>query len=75
MPKNWYLVNIAGNFFSNQPQLKGTVLCMKSIEAKKSPVRKFALSRYTLEKKPEKTGCDIGRYVGLNQRCYLENGD
>ena len=25
MPKNWYLVNIAGNFFSNQPRLKGTV--------------------------------------------------
>ena len=26
MPKNWYLVNIAGNFFSNQPRLKGTVI-------------------------------------------------
>ena len=33
MHKNWYLVNIAGIFFSNHPQLKGTVICNQSLIA------------------------------------------
>ena len=28
MHKKWYLVNIAVKFFSNHPQLKGTVVCL-----------------------------------------------
>ena len=35
MQKNWYLVNMADNFFSNQPELKGTVYYIATTIAKK----------------------------------------
>ena len=36
MLKNWYLVNIADTFFSNHPQLKGTVSRLLNCHSKEN---------------------------------------
>ena len=48
MPKNWYLVNIAGNFFSNQPRLKGTVMHNRKKFYKSSNFQNISFATFIL---------------------------